>query len=663
MFWDITLYNLPWRYHLSECINHGELPLWNPWMNNGFPQMAHAETWYPVSWFFSLVFGYNISTLQYEYLFNLLIAGIGFYKFSGLFQGISENIRLTASVSYMLCGVFISQASQLGYITSGAWMVFVFYYLILFLRKPEFRNGMLLVLFYFLLVTGGYPGNYIVVTYICLAFTPIYLFYLHRKKVSLNWKKFFLNTFFSVIVFFCLYLVALVPSLELQNHMTRGELDYTNIGFGAMTGSTSLSGYLTLISPSASIVKSEFWGEYPMLNDVYFGILNFIIITYFLVRGKDQRYYKLSIFLFLSSLIFLMISVATIFPMHYWIYKLVPFIDRFRFPSLFRIFFVFQFIVISLFAWQFLVENKHRIKEFLIMCLIFLTMGVPFIFNQFISIPIANIFSDFDQTILAMNTATLVTIDMIILGVIIALFFSLRNKLLISTIVLILFTLDISLHVWIRSPRFVSSDKNPVEIQNALNAIQDTYPLPNQNISQGEAHNQFQPIDGLWLNTFAYYKYPVQTGSSPYSTEMYRLALNDGTFEKFSHQPLVFVLDRIDAFGEENVDSLLTDQIKFTDAGPNAFQLIVTEAKNKFLVFNHNFYPGWEFIQNGKESEKFMIHPNYMATKIISDSSEIKIQFNPKYIRELFYLSVTTLILLLLFLLISRFRQIPNKMN
>ena len=168
MLWDITLLNLPWRYQLSESINNGYLPLWNPYINNGYPQMGQYETWYPVSWIIAFLFKYNLQVLQYEFLFTLFIAGIGMYKLTALFEGISKTNRVAGAIAYMLCGLFISQSSHFGYIVAGAWMTFVFYFLIKFLQHPKWKYGINLVLFYFLLMTGGYPGNAITITYICI---------------------------------------------------------------------------------------------------------------------------------------------------------------------------------------------------------------------------------------------------------------------------------------------------------------------------------------------------------------------------------------------------------------------------------------------------------------------------------------------------------------
>ena len=43
-------------------------------------------TWYPISWIIGLIFGNDLITLQYEYLFHLFIGGIGVYFFGTHFQ-------------------------------------------------------------------------------------------------------------------------------------------------------------------------------------------------------------------------------------------------------------------------------------------------------------------------------------------------------------------------------------------------------------------------------------------------------------------------------------------------------------------------------------------------------------------------------------------------
>lgn len=668
MFWDITLYNLPWRYHLSESITNGELPLWNPWMNNGFPQMAHYETWYPVSWLFSFLFGYNIGTLQYEFLFNLLIAGIGFYKLSSLFTGLEKSTRVIGAISYMLCGVFVAQATQLGYITSGAWMTFVFYYLIVFLRQPNFKNGIYLTFFYYLLITGGYAGNFIVITYLCLLITVIFIIRKIRNKQKSELKPLILYVPVFALVLLLMYLVVLVPSMELQNYMTRTELVYTNTHFGAMTGSTSLSGYLTLITPSAACSKNPFWGEYFMLNDVYFGVFNLLVILYFLIRARKSQYYKLAWLFFISALIFLMISVATLFPIHKWLFQLIPLFDRFRFPSLFRIFFVMQLIFIVMFGWQWIKENEKARREFgyVILGLVVLAVtGLFFVSNQNLSLN--TLISDFSAHILQLNQAGFLLLDLLIILFLGVIWFFGKNVTTtqFSRLVMIVLIADLGLHTWIRSPRFVSSEKDPREISNALNEIPDGFPMINQSISMQDAHTQFQPIDGLWLNTYAYYKYPMPEGSSPYSTVMYRDAIRSGNNEKMLQFPLIAVFHEIQN-QMIDIDHYLPEEsqaIVSLSAGPNEFKFHVNDCAGKKLVFNHNYYPHWNFYENGKKLETEIADGNYYAFQLQENDSDLTIRFEPGNVYIAFYISASAFVIVLVLLIWFGFRDLRLKVR
>ena len=47
--WDMLDCHLPWRYFVSETIQNGEFPLWNPYQQLGSPIHADLRTiWNPV---------------------------------------------------------------------------------------------------------------------------------------------------------------------------------------------------------------------------------------------------------------------------------------------------------------------------------------------------------------------------------------------------------------------------------------------------------------------------------------------------------------------------------------------------------------------------------------------------------------------------------------
>src|SRR4029077_12295160 len=68
--------NFPNKYFLSEAIHSGMLPLWNPYMNFGFPVYADMgfAFWNPITWLFAVV-GYNAYTFTAEVLLYVYLAG------------------------------------------------------------------------------------------------------------------------------------------------------------------------------------------------------------------------------------------------------------------------------------------------------------------------------------------------------------------------------------------------------------------------------------------------------------------------------------------------------------------------------------------------------------------------------------------------------------
>ncbi|MEX1001561.1 MAG: hypothetical protein WDZ35_05550 [Crocinitomicaceae bacterium] len=454
MFWDITLHNLPWRYHIGESISNGELPLWLPWMNYGFPQMGHYETWYPVSWFVGGLFGYNLSVLQFEYLFHIYLAGLGFYLFSGLLKDLNWKVRMVGAIAYMLCGVFIAQASHYGYVVSGTWMPFVFYFLIRFCRNTKLENGLALVFFYFLLVTGGYVGNFIVITYILIGIF-VYQLYLRRKDRAqlLTLLKY---TALLIPVFFAVYAVVFYSMLDIKNHITRQALEYSNTGWGAQVGTWVKEGFITFFSPLANMqTENDFWGDAPMINDVYIGIFPVIFLIYYFFIGRSDPYYRQIIYLTVGSLFFFAIALSTLLPLHKWLYHSLPLLDYFRFPSLYRIFGLFLLLLAGLRAIQYIITTVSVKKRllFLSTCIIALWLiAIPFLKSN---LQFRKIFLGWDKAVDLLDQNALFLVDAIFMTVLLLILIAFNNSKKIGWVLLILVTVDLTVHTWIRTPHYI----------------------------------------------------------------------------------------------------------------------------------------------------------------------------------------------------------------
>src|SRR5688572_8010726 len=78
---DALTYYYPVRTLISDALNNGELPLWTPFINMGYPLHADMQSgaWNPIIWIFSFLTQYTLAAFHYELIFYFTLAGLGFY--------------------------------------------------------------------------------------------------------------------------------------------------------------------------------------------------------------------------------------------------------------------------------------------------------------------------------------------------------------------------------------------------------------------------------------------------------------------------------------------------------------------------------------------------------------------------------------------------------
>src|SRR5690554_5808628 len=81
--WDAADLTLPVFSLIRAALWNGEWPLWNPLQDQGWATGIVPTFWNPVYLVTGGIFADPLKALNAIYLFLLLIAGWGFYKFSG----------------------------------------------------------------------------------------------------------------------------------------------------------------------------------------------------------------------------------------------------------------------------------------------------------------------------------------------------------------------------------------------------------------------------------------------------------------------------------------------------------------------------------------------------------------------------------------------------
>lgn len=126
MNWDALDLWMPWKHFIVDELYNGNLPLWNPYFRDGFPQHGDTMTWYPISWFLGFLFGgYNLFSVNLEFLLHLLIAGTGMFSLSNRFSN-NQKVNFLIGLSFMLSGFMIGNAQHVAWVISAAWMPWYF---------------------------------------------------------------------------------------------------------------------------------------------------------------------------------------------------------------------------------------------------------------------------------------------------------------------------------------------------------------------------------------------------------------------------------------------------------------------------------------------------------------------------------------------------------
>ncbi len=656
MKWDIVDINLPWRYFISECLQNGILPLWNPYINCGFPQTADPMTWYPLNWVIGFFFGNDLLSLQYEYLFHVLIGCVGLYKFGELLN-FNRETRLIISISFMFSGLFISNAQHFGWIVSAAWFPLILYQYILFCKNLNIKNGIIFILFLFFQLTGGYPGFFIITTYILFALFLYYLIsYLKEKKHF----KYILTNIAVAIIFILLSSVVLISSFELSSCLTRYNqlnIDYT------ISGSLPVKALISFILPFATTTNAEYWGTDLSIINCYFGIIPLIFLIYSLITIKNI---KLRL-IFFVGLFFLCTALAEVFPFRKWLFYL-PFMNIFRFPAIFRFFAYFAFIIVSGVGIHSFIKKPK--KEKLLRTITFILIGILLIFFIYNSFYIEKwkfknlLLFDFKTFFNAasihdrifLQGFTTITILIMFLLILTKFKGKIRIPLLISIVII-----DMIIATQLNIYHTVIAFTNPKPTQQAIKNLPENFPLPDMNERIIDIDDLTAPaIPSLWRSLNIFHKKTSFTGYSPYYFSSMFKCETEGLFHSVIKNPLFYLSDSINShliIDSLSIDSLSYNKIQIIAFNPNQVELIVKSNRKQLLTFVQNYYTGWKVYINETERELIKSNYTFMSVWIQKGKNTVVFKYKPKNILIAFYISTIVLFVLLIFTVIIIFKS------
>jgi uncharacterized membrane protein YfhO len=335
ILWDTSNQFFPKLWYTANVWRRGLLPLWNPFLFNGFPTFAdpQSQTFYPFTFAMAFLTGVSARMVYLQLVFHYMLAGIFMYLFAGFYVKDIAG-RLIASLIYMFNGFMINHFEHLTMINSIIWLP-----VILFFLEKGWRGRNLL---YFapaglctaFLIFAGHPQSMLYIFSIVALFALLRCFFNNEGRPFSLFPLMLLiaSAAFGVL----LAAVQLVPTVEFSGLSNRsGGLPYL---IASAAGQLTRSQLLTFFFPDYfGGVHGPYVGPGDIAHSsIYCGVIFLTLIPFSFMRRRAEAFFFAA-----TALIVLLFSMGDHGFLFKVFYDLVPGFNLFRAPVQSR--FVFAF--------------------------------------------------------------------------------------------------------------------------------------------------------------------------------------------------------------------------------------------------------------------------------------------------------------------------------
>ncbi len=340
---DLPRFFYPIQIELARRLAEGQLPLWTPDLQGGFPLLAESQVGalYPVNWILYRVLPVPLA-ISYTILGHLAWAAVGMFLFARAAR-LSTPSALLAGIAFAFGGFFLARFQILTIIVEAAWLPWLF-----FLREQRERDrrGRWFVaesLAVAGVIVGGHPQ---IAFIILLLYTAAILCDIHFSTAPAkprDGKIFFAARAVSLLPATCgvgIAAIQLLPLLELLSLSARQQ-EWSPAAFASYT--LEPFRLIQLMAPFANggpfNANIEFWG--------YVGFAPLLLALCAIFFQRDRRVG----FLLIALLLSLVLALGDATPLHALLYN-VPLANRFRAPARFLLLFAFSAAMLAAFACE-----------------------------------------------------------------------------------------------------------------------------------------------------------------------------------------------------------------------------------------------------------------------------------------------------------------------
>lgn len=676
--WDSVETYFPFRFFLSDCLRNGILPLWNPYQMGGYPFYGDPQSgaWYPVAWLFCSVSAYNFTLFRLEFLFTVSVAAFGMYELIRSFE-LGRAVALIAAISYCTCGFFVSNAEHFTWVISAGWLPWVFWSYHQLIKTAHFGYALLLGLFLFLLLSGGYPAFFIIACYLLLVFFVCFLFRRHTREAIL--KSLTLH-FLSAFVFLILSAGILLSWIQAIPLTTRGT------GVSAVQMNIypfSPRSLISLLAPFATLKDEGNYAADVAMRNAYFGLTSLLALPFVWPILRRRR---LLAVIALLSLLCLAAAFGSYLPVRAWLSRTLPLMDVFRFPSLFRLFFIIGMLTLGAHGLAVANANPGTYRRKLFWAISALIAVYVFIFcNSIFRYGwqwhwglLANNFEERQfQSSLQENLQLQAIVQSLLLGMLLIILL-LRNGRHFNKSVLILFcSADMLLATSMNAFSTIVSPERAPNIEQRISTAPHNFPVPDCHVPINSWRDDRRNLGELRTNTGIYFKTPQADGYNSFVLNARNIVQYSAVRDSMPANSYIYFAcvlsvapDSVPPANKAEVRvnkdvydrySSLNDMphrgaIEVLDFLPNQLTATVTSYGPALLNLQQNQFPGWRLFIDGKEAPIIATNYSQMGTIVAQGKHILLWKFDPPYIRFAMFATALSLLILIASILIFRRR-------
>ncbi len=354
----------PVKHFMGESFANGQVPLWNAFINWGYPQYADltGAWWNPLTWLFGAITHYPVWAFHLEQILYVLIAALGMRRLL-LALSLWEPVAIIGAICYISMGYLGEHYLFKEWVCGAAFLPWCLLYQVKSLSQPSIGNNTKWAASLFLFVASAHPSQSIALLYLSLL---ILLLAAYECWIGKNWNRLVVQQQSGYLTITAISFLVLVFGLamsfaEVIPFMKRGETlagKITKLPVG-----TTLQSWITLLAPLTGIKNNEWFGNWQsdsyMARNCFIGTI--CIAALLPMKGYTFRRIERQLWL-LFGLFFCLASVA---PFRLFCFQHIPLFGFTQMNGVYRIFPMLLLIILACYRLQFAFSSKHNYRYLL----------------------------------------------------------------------------------------------------------------------------------------------------------------------------------------------------------------------------------------------------------------------------------------------------------